>query len=293
VTAPSRAPSPQPSPRGRGSGTPRRIVSLVASNTEIVCALGLADRLVGLDNFSDHPPEVQHLPRVGRDLEIDVARVAQLQPDLVLASLSVPGMDRNLAGLKAAQLEFIPVRPLGWEGLWATIREVAAACEVPERAEPLITRLKGRAAAIAERVRDVSDPPRVYWEWWPKPPITAGGPSWITEMCRLAGSENCFADLQAESKSLEPDTVRARDPDVIVLCWCGAHKLPNPASVASRPGWSEIAAVKAGRVHALLEPHFGRPGPRLVDGLEELARLLHPERWPSPTTAGQFAVERS
>jgi iron complex transport system substrate-binding protein len=257
---------------------PRRIVSLAASNTEIACALGLAERLVGLDDFSDYPPQVQHLPRVGRDLEIDAQRVAALEPDLVLASLSVPGMERNLPRLEAAGLEYLPIRPLGWDGLWTSIREIGAACGVPQRAEALVDGLQARAAATTARVPGVAERPRVYWEWWPRPTITAGGPSWISEMCRLAGGENCFADLARESSPVEPAAVRARDPEVIVLCWCGARKLPNPAAVARRPGWSEIAAVRRGRLHAVLEPHFGRPGPRLVDGLEELARLLHPER---------------
>jgi iron complex transport system substrate-binding protein len=259
--------------------TPRRIVSLAASNTEIVCALGLADRLVGLDDYSDYPPEVQHLPRVGRDLAIDVARVRALQPDLVLASLSVPGMERNIPALETAGLPYIAIEPHGWDGLWSDIRAVGAAGGVPHRAETLVAELQARAARIAELVADPVARPSVYWEWWPRPTITAGGPSWITTMCRLAGGESCFADLEGESATVDPAQVRARDPHVIVLCWCGAHKLPDVASVAARPGWAELTAVRAGRVHAVLEPCFGRPGPRLVDGLEALARLLHPERF--------------
>jgi iron complex transport system substrate-binding protein len=272
-------PSTRTFPDGKGADLPARIVSLVASNTEIVCALGLAERLVGLDNYSDYPLEVQHLPRVGRDLKIDATRVASLKPDLVLASLSVPSMERNLPPLRAARLKFIPVRPIGWNGLWDTIRQVGEACGVSQRAESLIGHLQSRAAAVAAQLSDVEVRPRVYWEWWPRPPITAGGPSGITEMCRLAGGQNCFADLDVESGTVEPRVVRGRDPQVIVLCWCGAHKLPNPANVAARPDWGDISAVKNGRVHAVLEPHFGRPGPRLVDGLEELAKLLHPERF--------------
>lgn len=258
---------------------PRRIVSLVASNTEIVCALGLGERLVGVDDFSDFPPEVRQLPRVGRDLEIDVVRVAALRPDLVLASLSVPGMERNLPNLEAAGLAFVTVRSNGWDGLWDNIRQIGAACGVPGRAEGLVGALRERAAKVSDGLAGTQDRPRVYWEWWPRPPITAGGPSWISYMCRLAGGENCFEDLERESGPVSPGEVCARDPDVIVLCWCGARKLPKPALVTARPGWTETAAWRGSRVYAVLEPRFGRPGPRLVEGLEELARLLHPERF--------------
>lgn len=262
-----------------GTGAPQRIVSLAASNTEIVCALGLTDRLVGVDDFSDVPLEVQRLPRVGRDLAIDAARVAALEPDLVLASLSVPGMERNIPPLEAAGLPFIVIRPRGWAGLWADIRAVATACGVSDRAEALIGHLTARAEAVGAALRNAAARPRVYWEWWPRPPITAGGPSWMTDMLRLAGGENCFGDLEAESGPVGLEDLRARRPDLIVLCWCGARKLADPSLVARRPGWGDLPAVQSGRVHAVLEPRFGRPGPRLVDGLEELARLLHPERF--------------
>lgn len=259
---------------------PQRIVSLAASNTEIVGALGLTERLVGVDDYSDYPPAVRSLPRVGRDLAIDAARVAALRPDLVLASLSVPGMERNLPALRAAGLPLLIVTPRGWTGVWANIREIGAACGVPDRAEQLVAALQERVATIAARLADVQTRPRVYWEWWPRPSITAGGPSWITTMCALAGGQNCFADLPRESAPVTTEEVRARDPEVVVLCWCGAHKAPDPRRVRERPGWGDISAVRRGALHAVLEPCFGRPGPRLVDGLEQLARLLHPECFP-------------
>lgn len=258
---------------------PARIVSLAASNTEIVCALGLADRLVGVDDFSDFPPRIRRLPKVGRDLAIDVERVAALAPDLVLASLSVPGMERNVPPLEATGLPFIAIRPRGWDGLWDDIRAIGAACGEPARAERLIAGLTRRVETVAARVRDVATRPRVYWEWWPRPPITAGGPSWMSAMLRLAGGENCFEDLGTESGPVELAELRARRPDRIVLCWCGARKLPRASTVELRPGWSELPAVRDGRIDAVLEPCFGRPGPRLVDGLEQLARLLHPDRF--------------
>jgi iron complex transport system substrate-binding protein len=257
--------------------SPRRIVSLVASSTEIVCALGLADRLVGLDDFSDYPPEVQHLPRVGRDLEIDVERVATLEPDLVLASLTVPGMERNLPRLEAAGLHYEVVEVHGWSGLWESIRQIGRLCGVSREAEELTRELSRRASEVQRRLTGVP-PVRVYWEWWPRPLITAGQPSWITTMLELAGGQNCFGDLEQESAVVDPELVRGRDPEAVILCYCGARKRPDVSGLAQRPGWQTLAAVHSGRLHAVLEPCFGRPGPRLVDGLEELAALLHPER---------------
>ena len=255
---------------------PCRVVSLVASNTEIVCALGLGERLVGVDDYSDWPTEVvAHLPRVGRDLDIDLERVRRLEPDLVLASLSVPGMERNVERLATSGLPYAVVEARGFSGVLDSIRQVAGLLGAPERGDSLAAGLQQRMSAVAsESAQQAGTRPRVYWEWWPRPPITAGAPSWVTDMLRLAGGENVFADLERESAPVEVEEVARRQPDVVVLCYCGARKLPDPSKVRERTGWSDTPAVRDGRLHAVLEPLFGRPGPRLVEGLEQLAGLL-------------------
>jgi iron complex transport system substrate-binding protein len=257
---------------------PRRVVSLVASNTEIVCALGLGDRLVGLDDFSDWPPAVQHLPRVGRDLDIDVERVARLEPDLVLASLSVPGMERNVERLAASGVPHAVIEPRGLDGVFENVRQVAALLGEPERGERLAAELRERMAAIVAAVAPAAarHRPRVYWEWWPRPPITPGGRSWMTRLIEKAGGRNIYADLDRESAPVTLEGVASREPEVVVLCVCGAKKLPDVASVYARAGWEQMPAVRNRRAYALLEPWYGRPGPRLVDGLAELAQVLHP-----------------
>jgi iron complex transport system substrate-binding protein len=260
------------------SEQPRRIVSLSPSNTEILCALGLGRRLVGVDDWSNHPPAVGRLPKVGRDLEIDVEAVARLEPDLVVACLSVPGMEGNVTRVQAAGLPYIALAPTGLESIFANIRAIGEATGAARRAEALVAVIKERLATVRRALADVPDRPRVYWEWWPKPLVAAAGRSWVTEMIRIAGGENVFADRDAQSVRVESDEVLARRPEVVVACWCGARTAPKAARIAGRPGWEDAPAVRAGRVHVVPESLFTRPGPRLADGLALLASLLHPER---------------
>ncbi|HZP95536.1 MAG TPA: cobalamin-binding protein [Candidatus Limnocylindria bacterium] len=258
---------------------PSRIVSLSPSNTEILCALGLGPRLVGVDDWSDHPEEVRTLPRVGRDLDVDVARVAALRPDLVVACLSVPGMERNVERLRAAGLPFIVVDSAGLDGLdgvFDNILRIGDATARGSEAATLVADLRARMERVASRVaaRAVARP-RVYWEWYPKPLVAAAGRSWITRMLAMAGADNVFADRDTESAKVTMEEVAERRPEVLVACWCGARTQPTPARIAARDGWDGVPAILDGRVHVVPETLFGRPGPRLAEGLELLADLLH------------------
>ena len=256
-----------------------RIVSLAPSNTEIAFALGLGPHVVGVDDHSDYPPEVAGLPRVGPDLTVDMDRVEALRPDLVLASLSVPGMERNVEALQRRAIPHLVLNPQRWTGVLESIRQVGRATGREAEAERLVTGLAARAEAVRVRMARAVDrrggPWRLFLEWWPRPLITPGRLSWFTDMAELAGGENIFADLAVPSTPVAPEQVVARDPDVLLLCWCGTlQRRMNPATVAARPGWKGLRAVRAGRVVPLPEALFGRPGPRLVEGLELLARIL-------------------
>lgn len=258
--------------------TPKRIVSLSASNTEILDALGLTARLVGVDNWSDYPPTVQALPKVGRELDIDIAAVAALQPDLVVACLSIPGMERHIPLLEAAGLPYVAVEPVGLASIFENIRRIGEATGRQVQAEALVDQLQARLAAVQRQVATVAARPRVYWEWYPRPLVAAGGKSWMTPIIAMAGGENIFADRAEESAKVQAEEVLALQPDVILACWCGARTPPTAARVAGRPGWESAPAVQAGRVHVVPEAYFARPGPRLAEGLALLAALLQPER---------------
>ena len=256
-----------------------RIVSLAPSNTEIAFALGLGPQVVGVDDHSDYPPEVARLPRVGPDLTIDVDRVAALKPDLVLASLSVPGMERNVEALRRRGLPHLVLDPRRWPEVLASIQAVADATGCGPRGRRLVRQLEERAAAVRRRMAALvarrGRPWRLFLEWWPRPLITPGRHSWFTDMAAMVGGENIFADLDRTSGVVDPGAVLEREPDAILLCWCGTLQgHMDPRRVAARAGWERLAAVRQGRVVPLPEALFGRPGPRLVEGLERLAAIL-------------------
>jgi iron complex transport system substrate-binding protein len=257
---------------------PQRIVSLTCSNTEILFALGLGARVVGVDDWSDFPREVRSLPKVGPDLKIEMAKVAALEPDLVLASLSVPGMERNLPGLERLGLPFLVLEPRSLDDVFKDIETISAATGVSKAGRRLIADLQARIQAVRARAREAIDRPTLYWEWWPKPLISPGRLSWILQMSELAAADLLFKDVEATSFVVQESQVCEQDPDLVMLCWCGTlQEKMNVSKVRERPGWERLRAVKQGRIHCFPEDLFGRPGPRLIEGLERLARVVHPE----------------
>lgn len=248
-----------------------RIVSLCPSNTEIAAVLGLGPVLVGLDRSSDWPPEVCSLPRVGPDCEVDVAAVAALEPDLVLSSLSVPGMERNVAALDAAGLPHVVLDARSIEDVFRSILLVGRLTGTAAEGHRVVDGMRARLAVIEARAAALPRRARVYLEWWPRPVIVPGRDCWTTEMIRIAGGESVFADRAVRSTPVEDAEVPPRAPDILLTCWCGVpHERQQPQRLPSRAGWAGIPGVRAGQVFAAEERFFGRPGPRLVEGVEWL-----------------------
>lgn len=252
----------------------RRVVTTTCSNTEIVCALGCADRLVGVDDHSDYPPDVvDRLPRVGPDLGVDPARVAALEPDLVIASLTVPGHEHVVESLRAAGLPVIAPQPTALPHVARDIRDIAARLGVSDRGEALASAFETELAAGA--ALPSADPPRILVEWWPKPVIVPGRHSWVTELIALAGGVNPFGAEDCESAPIDADRAQDLAPDAVVISWCGVPTAKyRPSIVAQRPGWSDLPAVRSGRIVAIPEAYLGRPGPRLIDGLRALRDVV-------------------
>ncbi len=250
-----------------------RVVSLACSNTEIVCALGCAELLVGVDDHSDYPADsLQHLPRVGPDLGIDIQRVAELRPDLVIASLTVPGHENVVAGLQHAGLPFIAPEPTCIEDVFDDVRSIARHLGVAERGERLAAELR---AELGEPVEARPDAPPVLVEWWPKPVIVPGRDSWVTELLARAGGRNPFADREVKSTPISDDEALAARPEAIVISWCGVRpEKYRPDVVQRRTAWHGLPGMASERIHCVSEEYLGRPGPRMVEGLRRLRAVV-------------------
>ncbi len=248
-----------------------RLFSHTCSNTEIVCALDCADLLIGIDTDSDYPPEVvAPLPKLGRDLDLDVAGVLALKPDLVLTSLTVPGHERIVGQLEAAGVRTLVCDPLSLEDIYGDIRRIAQTLGVARRGERLVDEMRAAMPRIT-----LPRPPKVLIEWWPKPVIAPARQSWATDLVELAGGVNPWSGIDAKSAPLEDAQIIAAAPDAVVMSWCGVKEENYRADIVRRrPGWERVPAVLNECIVPITEAWLGRPGPRLVEGYRALRDVI-------------------
>ncbi|MFQ5993820.1 MAG: ABC transporter substrate-binding protein [Acidiferrobacterales bacterium] len=249
-----------------------RVVSLNCSNTEIVCALDCADLLVGVDDHSDYPEEVvERLPRVGPDLGIEIERVRALKPDLVLASLTVPGHEKIVAALKQAELPYHAPAPTSLDDVYRDIREIAHLLGVSQRGEAVVASMCQHIQVEHSSHRR----PSILVQWWPKPVIAPGKQSWVNMLLAAAGAVNPLAQRDVKSTPLEDAELCSLDPDAIVISWCGVKpEKYRPNVVYRNEAWRLMRALVNQRVYCVPEAYLGRPSPRLVEGYKALRNIV-------------------
>lgn len=264
------------------SGPAQRVISLAPSNTEILFALGAGSQIVGRDTFSDYPEEAKNLLDVGGGFnELNLEIILAQKPELVLAS-SLTAPEQIDALEKAGLTVFVLTNPKDFEGLYDNLRLVARLTGRETDAEALVTQLEQRVAAVEAKLSGVADRPLVFYELdgtEPNAPWTPGPGTFIDTLIRMAGGENLGASLQGEWVQVSLEELIVRQPDLILLgdaTWGGV----TAEDVAARAGWDALQAVKEGRIFPFDDNLVSRPGPRLVDGLEAMARLLHPQLFP-------------
>ncbi len=288
-----------------------RICSLLPSATEIVFALGLGDRLVAVTHECDFPEAARGLPVVTRSImpqphgasreihahvaralhagssiyALDEATLERLDPDLILTQelcevCAVSSRDvRKAAGRLAGRPTILSLEPTSLGGVQETIEQVGAAAGVAERARAVVAGLRSRIERVSARARAAAARPRVFAMEWLDPPFSAG--HWVPEMVRLAGGVEGLGREARPSTVVAWDEVAHWDPEIIVLMPCGMsleRTLAELPRVSLPDAWRRLAAVRAGHLYAVDgAAYFNRPGPRLVDGLEILAEIIHPE----------------
>jgi iron complex transport system substrate-binding protein len=289
-----------------------RVASLLPSTTEMVCALGLGDRLVARSHECDFPAWVRELPAVtapahpldgsSRAIDarikalvqdglsiyrVDPAALERLQPDVIVTqaqcevcAVSRRDVDEAVCQLVSSRPRIVSVEATDLDGLWRDLATVADAVGERERGQALVAALQAQLAALHASVAGVARRPTVACIEWVDPLMAAG--NWMPTLVELAGGTNLFGARGQHSPWLTFDALAAADPDVIILLPCGYDlrraqcELPL---LEADPRWAGLAAVRAGRVYvADGNQYFNRPGPRLVDSLAILCEILHPDR---------------
>jgi len=253
---------------------PSRIISLAPSVTEVLLLLGAGDRLIGVTTHCRWPAEALTKPKIGDLLNPNFELILAAQPDLVIASTA--GNDRA-AVLKLATLG-LPVfvtAPRSVEMIFRTVEDIGRITGRATQGEQLVIRMKARLAGIRQRLAGLPAT-RAFFITWFDPLLAPGKDTFETDVLRLAGVESITAGIDEFYPRCSLEQVMAQDPDVILSVERMGNPLPDLRQVA---GWQRLSAVRTGRVYVLKEA-LQHPSPRFVDALEDLARKLHPERFP-------------
>lgn len=258
--------------------TPQRIISLAPSNTEILFALGLGHKIVGVTDFCDYPEEAKAIEKVG-GLEPNMEKIAALKPDLVLAIGGSPAQVEKATEIeKKLGVAVLVLEPADIEGILANIELVGKATGTEKEASELVGEMRQRLNNITAKTKEAKSKPKVFFELDatdPSKPYTPGPGSFIDALITLAGGSNIGASAKMQWAQLSTEEIIAQDPEIIVLG--DANYGVTAEMVKARPGWSVITAVKNGAIYPIDDVLISRPGPRIIDGLEALARIIHPE----------------
>jgi iron complex transport system substrate-binding protein len=257
--------------------SPQRIISLAPSNTEILYALGLADRVVAITDFDNYPPEVKGKPSIGGFATPNMERVISLSPDLVVAAPI--HMDQVIPGLETKGITVLALAPRTLDEVLAAITMIGKATGTEDQAAGLVAQMQRRIKAVTDKTKDLSagQRPKVMYLVWHDPLMASGGETFHDELIVKAGGVNAFGTVKGyPSVSLEA-AVEA-DPAVVIAGIGMGEGMDAPLRFAQTdPRLRGVAARRNNTVYGFESDIADRAGPRIVDALEEFARLIHPE----------------
>ncbi|MFF2287446.1 ABC transporter substrate-binding protein [Peribacillus butanolivorans] len=257
---------------------PKRIVTLIPSNTEVVFALGLGKKVVGVSDNDNYPEETKEIEKVG-GMEMNTELIVSLKPDLVLAhASSAHNSNEGLQQLKDAGIDVLVVNDAqSFDEVYESIDMIGQATGEHDKAKEIVANMKTKLKEIQEKAKSVKDKERktVLVEVSPSPDIyTPGKNTFMNEMLNIISAENAAAELDGWAK-IDEESMIAANPDVIITTY-GYYTKDPVSEVTGRKGWENVAAVKDGQVFDVHSDLVTRSGPRLIEGVEELAKSVYP-----------------
>jgi iron complex transport system substrate-binding protein len=249
-----------------------RVITLAPNLTEIVFAIGAGDRVVGNTSYCDYPAEAKNVAKVGDTLHPSLERIIALRPQVVLIS-TASQLEVFTQQLQSQNIAVFVTDPHDLDGIFKSIEQIGRIMGQEQQAQALVQKLRERTNAVEQAVKP-STPVRVFYQASAEPLYTAGQDAFVTDLMRRAGAVSVTGDVPGAWPKYSNESALAAKPDAIILPTGGSmgEANQNPAEALRNS-----PAVQAGRVYKINDDHLARPGPRAVDGLEEMARALHPE----------------
>jgi len=254
-------------------GYPQRIVSVAPTPTEMLFAVGAGDLIVGIDAYSDYPAQTtKNITKVG-DFELNLEQIITLKPDLIVSSDLVPQTD--LETLESNGIPYMIIADRTLNDVYASIQLIGNVTNHASNASLLVKSLKDRVEAVTNKtLADGVSHPKVYLEYWPM--FTFGSGSFGDDIIHLAGGTNIGAIKDTEYPSVTDEFVVSQNPDIIIYT-SGPWTTTTSAEIQARPGWDQTNAVSDLKICSIDDNLVSRYGPRIIDGLEQLAAIIHPD----------------
>lgn len=262
--------------------SPQRIVSLAPTHTEILFALGLGEKIVGVTDRCNYPEEASKKPRVGGFANPDINKILALKPDLVLAFGTIQKSEAE--ELEKRNQKVLWIYPHTVDQVLESFERIGRITGKELIAEQLRQSVKERIQRVQEKISDIPEDrrPTIFRVMGLDPPGTIGGDSFQTDVYRLAGGKNVFGDINKDFFQIDIETLIKRDPDVIIIAGNNPEKLRK--KIKDQEGWEKLTAVKNGKVFVISCDLICRPGPRIAETIEKIAAYLYPERFSHEAT---------
>jgi iron complex transport system substrate-binding protein len=264
------------------NSNPQRIVSLAPANTQVLFAVGAGNQVVGVTDFDKYPYnfsawiEAKNMSSIGNYYQPPIEPIVALNPDLILASLGSFDAADQLRGLG---YNVLTLNPTGLNGIMQNMVVVGKATGHQVQAESAVASMQQRIDVVVNGVKNATTKPKVYHEIWSDPYMSIGKGTFVDEVIKIAGGQNIFENATDAYPVVSSESIIEQNPDILIFpTQMGVDSFwGDYATVSNRPGWSSINAVANSKMYTVSGDIIDEPGPRQVDSLEILAKIIHPE----------------